>query len=112
MYPHRIRLRGPWECEPLLRTVCRPNGSVEGSTEGLPSPSPMTIPCRWKEGGLGDFNGRVRFRRSFGFPGKIDPHERLWLTFGGVDKIADISVNGQSLGRHEESGEPFEYEVT
>jgi hypothetical protein len=72
-YPHRIRLRGPWQSEPL-----------------------------------GD---AVRRRRRFGYPGRIDADERVWLTFSGVGGRAVVSVNGQTLGSHE-GPQPFEYEVT
>ena len=71
MYPHRIRLRGPWDCEPLARLA---PGASDGA---LPPPGRMTLPCRWAEGGLTDFAGRVRFRRRFGYPGRIDAHERV-----------------------------------
>ena len=101
MYPHRIRLRGPWECEPLARADAGP----------LPPACRMTMPCRWAAGGLADFTGRVRFRRRFGFPGRIDGHERVWLTFAGVDRVAEVWLNGTGLGRHEGDG-PFEFDVT
>lgn len=104
MYPHRIRLRGPWECEPLAR---RPP-----ATEPLPPKCRMTLPCRWSAGGLADFAGTVRFRRHFGWPARIDAHERVWLTFGGVEDTAEVQLNGQFLGRHEGASEPFEFEVT
>lgn len=104
MYPHRIRLRGPWECEPLSRS--------DGSSEALPPPCTMTMPCRWRNGGLTDFAGRVRFRRRFGLPRQIDNHERLWLTFGGITGVADIALNGQALGPCQESDCPLEREVT
>jgi hypothetical protein len=84
MYPHRIRLRGPWDCEPLGR---------------------VTMPCRW------DHVGRVRCRRRFGYPGRIDAHERVWLTFAGVEAVAEAWLNGQELGRFGGTG-PFEFEVT
>jgi hypothetical protein len=100
-YPHRIRLRGPWECEPL------------GAPGGQPrAPLRMTMPCRWREGGLGDFAGRVRFTRRFGYPGRIDADERVWLTFAGVEGTAEVRLNGQPLGRHEGAAGPFEHEVT
>jgi hypothetical protein len=84
VYPHRIRLRGPWDCEPLGR---------------------VTMPCRW------DFAGRVRCRRRFGYPGRIDDYERVWLTFAGVKGTTKVWLNGQLLGRHEGPW-PFELEVT
>jgi beta-mannosidase len=112
MYPHRIRLRGPWECEPLARMLVRPDGGVETLSGPLPAACRMTMPCRWNEGGLGDFAGRVRFRRRFGYPGRIDAHERVWLTFAGVDAVAEAHLNGHSLGRHQVVNRPFEFEVT
>jgi hypothetical protein len=104
MYPHRIRLRGPWECEPLARL---PEGPGP-----LPPPRRMTLPARWAEAGLAGFGGRVRFRRRFGYPGRIDPHERVWLTFAGADDRAAAWLNGMPLGRQDRPGEPFEFEVT
>jgi hypothetical protein len=72
----------------------------------------MTMPCRWGEGGLPGFAGKVRFRRRFGFPGRLDATDRVWLTFAGVTGVADIWLNGQFLGRREGSRGPFEFEVT
>lgn len=105
MYPHRIHLRGPWECEPLARRG-------DGSEELLPPPLRMAMPCRWGEGGLRDFAGRVRFRRRFGYPGRIDEHERVWLTFEGIDGEAEIRLNQQLLGRSHGLSGAFEFEVT
>jgi beta-galactosidase/beta-glucuronidase len=111
MYPHRIRLRGPWECEPLARFVIGADGRKEEIATNLPAPRKMTMPCRWSEGGLNDFSGRVRFRRHFGYPGRIDDNERVWLTFAGVEEKAEIWLNGQFLGRQEDAG-MFEFDVT
>ncbi|HVS34010.1 MAG TPA: hypothetical protein VMS17_00410 [Gemmataceae bacterium] len=100
-YPHRIRLRGPWECAPLER---RPAGE-------LPPPMRMTLPCRWAAGGLADFAGVVRFRRRFGYPGQIDAWERVWLTFEGASDRAAVRLNGRDLGDHAGDA-PFECEAT
>jgi hypothetical protein len=59
----------------------------------------MTMPCRWSEGGLRGFTGRVRFRRSFGYPGRIDAHERVWLTFAGIGGEGEARLNTNPLGR-------------
>ncbi len=75
MYPHRIRLRAPWEQEPLPGEA-----------------------------------GRRRFRRRFGYPGRIDDYERVWLTFSGVKGAVDLWLNEHFLGRHAEAG--FEVDVT
>ena len=101
-YPHRIRLRGPWECEPLKRLS--PGGP-------LPPSRRMTLPCRWAEGGLTDFSGRVRFRRRFGYPGQIDDYERVWLTVAGLSDSAEVWLNGAMLGNCAGDG-PFESEIT
>jgi hypothetical protein len=106
-YPHRIRLRGPWDCEPLRRA------SAKGQAEAPPpAPRRMTMPCRWHEGGLADFAGRVRFTRRFGYPGQIDASERVWLTFAGVEGTAEVRLNDRLLGRHDGAAGPFEHEVT
>jgi hypothetical protein len=72
----------------------------------------MTMPCRWSAGGLEDFAGRVRFRRRFGYPGRLDQIDRVWLTFAGAEGATEVWLNGQCLGRREGSLGPFEFEVT
>jgi hypothetical protein len=72
----------------------------------------MALPCRWAAGGLPDFAGVVRFRRRFGYPGRIDSAERVWLTFAGVEGRPVIAVNGQSLETPSDPARPFEYEIT
>jgi hypothetical protein len=70
----------------------------------------MTMPCRWQDGGLRGFAGRIRFRRHFGYPGRIDSFERVWLTFAGLTGTAHIRLNGQNLGSlRDETGE---FEIT
>lgn len=103
MYPHCIRLRGPWECEPLERIP---------ATEPLPEPRRIVMPCRWRDSSLGEFAGRVRLRRRFGLPRTIDAHERLWITCAGVRDRAEFWLNGHHLGRHDRADEPCAFEVT
>lgn len=102
-YPHRIRLRGPWHCEPLARS---------NSTDPLPAPCRMNLPCRWGDGNLGNFAGRIRFRRHFGLPTRLEPQEHVWLTFAGMEGEAEIWLNSQPLVSKSKTGEPFEFEVT
>src|SRR5262245_62144083 len=109
MYPHRIRLRGPWEFEPLAR---HPGEGPAARQEPLPPAGRMIMPARWGEGGLRGFAGRVRFRRRLGFPGQIDQEERVWLTFAGLEGQAEVRLNGQFLGRRDGALGPFEFEVT
>jgi hypothetical protein len=70
------------------------------------------MPCHWRESGLSGFAGRVRYRRRFGYPGRLDDTERVWLTFAGAGDRADVSLNGVTLGAGERPGESFEFEAT
>jgi hypothetical protein len=100
MYPHRMRLHGPWECEPF---------AVRGDTP-LPPPRRMVPPACLRDSGLAGFAGRVRLVRRFGYPGRIDSYEHVWLTLAEVVGRADIAVNGHALGT-EQTGE-VEFEIT
>ena len=93
-YPHRIRLRGPWDVVPL-----------DGS-----GPCHMTMPGRLADAGLVGFAGQVRLIRRFGFPGRIDDFERVHLICDGFDGVANVSVNGRTLGERLEGR--FAFEVT
>src|SRR5947209_6465306 len=96
MYPHRIRLRGPWELEP------------QGSS--APPPGRLTFPATWPDAQLGDWTGRVILRRRFGYPGRIDAHERVWLIGEGLVGPAEIRFAGQTLGNVGTAS--FAFEVT
>jgi hypothetical protein len=83
-YPHRIRLRGPWQC------------SREGDESGSWR---VTMPCRFKDAGLSGFRGTARFLRKFGYPGRIDTFEHVWLIFEGCIGCVEVHLNGQKLGQ-------------
>jgi hypothetical protein len=51
----------------------------------------------------------VRVSRRFGYPGRIDAHERVWLTCAGLSDRAEVWLNGQALGTCTGA---FELEVT
>ncbi len=86
-YPHRIRLRGPWEFQP----------------PGGPSVR-VTMPTSW-----GDFAGSAIYRRSFGYPGRIDSFERVWLVLTRVLDRAKITLNNAFVGEVIAQGE---FEIT
>jgi len=56
MYPHRIRLRGPWECEIL-------GGLPPGDAKELPANRRINLPLQADDKSLPDLSGRVRFSR-------------------------------------------------
>ena len=112
MYPHRIRLGGPWHYEPISRSLILPNGKIERWESDCPSSGQFRVPASWSGTPLDGFRGRVRWRRGFQAPRQLDPDEQLWLTFGGVDYFASVSLNGVPLGDHEGYFEPFEFDIT
>ena len=85
-YPHRIRLRGPWEYEsPPLRG--RVNLTAARADLGLAAPAP------------------VRFRRHFGYPGHVDVTERVFLVVAGASVPLAVALNGEALGEMAGVGE-------
>lgn len=91
MYPHRIRLRGPWECIP------------EGGPERI-----VKMPGSFGQQGMAGVSGPVPLRRRFGYPGRIDPWERVWLTFDDIAGVADIRLNDQLLATGQRGRAAFE----
>jgi hypothetical protein len=105
MYPHRIRLRGPWTCEPLFRL----DQHGVRTTMDLPAPRRITMPTHWPESGLQDFRGGLRLIRPFGYPGRIDAAERVWLTVEDSPGPARATLNGMQLGAWDGAAE---FEIT
>jgi len=105
MYPHRIRLRGPWECEVIGRVPA-------GDATDLPAKQRINLSLPVDNKDLPDFSGRVRFSRKFGCPRRIDDYERVWMTFAGIGGTAELTLNGRVLGRQETANQAFEFDVT
>jgi hypothetical protein len=95
MYPHRIRLRGPWEAEPVAGPAARP----------------VTLPCPWADIAPG-FTGAVVFRRRFGLPRRLDEWERVWLTCEKVDGRSNWRLNGVEFAMAAAPAAGLEAEVT
>ena len=110
-YPHRIRLRGPWEAQALWHFEQVPGAAARRSDANLPVPGRMQLPGRWRDVGWAGFAGRAEHLRRFGLPRQIDDSERIWLTFGGIEGRAAIRLNGEPLG-DADGGGSFEFEVT
>lgn len=80
MYPHRINLGGPWEV----------------STET--KKTRLTIPCRLdQQPGWEQVAGPVVFRRTFRWPKKLMPFERLWLVMNAPDPYMKVRLNESLL---------------
>lgn len=81
---------------------------VPGQT--LPPPRRVVMPCDWAEARLAGHAVRARFTRRFGYPGRIDEYERVWLIGERLDGTADIALNGRELAQGHTG--PFAFEVT
>lgn len=82
--PHRIRLRGPWDVEPL--------------SPAMPALR-VSLPTTLRNGGLAGYAGLVRFVRRFGRPTNLSVGDTVWLVFEGVSGAAEVHLNDRDLGR-------------
>lgn len=115
LYPqsnlHRqcIDLSGFWE----FRFDPQDSGAGEGWQEGLAQGRPIAVPASWNDqfDDGRDFLGpawyETTFQMPWGWKGK-----RIVLRFDSVNYLADVWLNGRSLGTHEGGHLPFEFEVT
>src|ERR1043165_3062900 len=97
-YPHRIRLRGPWQYQTVSRAeqaACLPT---------------VTMPCRFRDISLTKSRDTVRFVRKFGYPGHIDESEHVWLTCQGVGGLREVRLNGHLVSQL--PCETFAFDVT
>ncbi|MBW7882259.1 MAG: beta-galactosidase [Caldilineaceae bacterium] len=112
MSRRRHSLDGTWRYAPQARVVLQPGAVLVETTEALPPGGEMHIPCNWQLGGLDNFQGRVRFTRSFDFDGLHPGEESVWLVFQGVDYFARVWLNGVLLGDHAGYFAPFGFDVS
>lgn len=111
-YPHSIRLRGPWEFEPLARTLLRADGSIIEQPGKVPPAGRAQLPCDWSATLGREFRGRVRYRRRFNRPTGLGPHERVFLVVEGVDAFGSVALNDRPLGPIRGYAVPASFDVT
>lgn len=99
MYPHRIRLRGPWSYQAL-------------DPDAGPGASRVALTCSWEEAAVKAAHGELRLRRRFSWPARLDSHERLWLVFDQLPGLRVVSLNGEPLGPVISEAARFEFDVT
>ncbi|MEX0586887.1 MAG: hypothetical protein WD176_09590, partial [Pirellulales bacterium] len=97
IYPHRIRLNGPWTYEVL------PPGNGGGE---------MRLPGDWRAALGRNFTGSVRFGRRFNCPTGLEPHERVWLVVPGGDAAGQVLLNEQPLGQVLRHSVAAEFDMT
>jgi hypothetical protein len=102
MYPHRIRLLGPWDFEVLPGAKVSPDAPLRGR---------VTMPSTIADAGLPGFSGSLRFSRRFGMPRSHDADEHYWLVFEATADFMEVMLNKRPLGEFARRG-PFAVEVT
>ncbi len=110
--PHLIRLRGPWQYEPLERQRLAADGQTIADDAPLPPPGEAILPADWTRTLGADFRGRVRYRRPFGRPTNLAAGQAVWLVVGGVDLRGQAWLNDQPLGPVDGYREPARFLVT
>ena len=109
---HVIRLRGPWQYEPLARTLLLADGSTCAEPGDLPPPGEVKMPADWGDTLGGYFRGRVRYSRKFNRPTGIEQGDRLFLRIQQVDAFGSAALNEHPLGEIPSGGNPQRFEVT
>jgi hypothetical protein len=110
--PHTIRLRGPWQLEPLERFVPSAGGHFERSTVGLPLSARATMPADWSAVFGPTFFGRVRYHRVFQKPTGLESGERVFLVVEPPRSRGAVSLSGKPLGSVHWGGPPGRFLIT
>ncbi len=85
-----------------------PGDHEPGDLDGL-KPELIRVPGLWEAQGWLDLDGQAWYRRRF----DLDDTSGQWtLRFGAVMDLAEVFLNGTSLGWHEQPFTPFEVEPT
>jgi beta-galactosidase/beta-glucuronidase len=109
---HTIRLRGPWQFEPLFRWLRDGAGQYRQVSDDLPPGGKTRVPGDWSEALGKDFVGCVRYTRHFNCPTNLEPRQRVWLVCEGVDHVGVFSLNGHSLFSATGAESPAAHDIT
>lgn len=95
---HSIRLRGPWQCQPLASAEIAADGSVIWTDTEVPPPGVIELPGDWSAALGAHFRGLARLTRRFGLPTGLSRSSRVWLTMDEVAGTAAVALNAHPLG--------------
>ena len=102
----------PWADHPRPQLRRESWSSLDGvwSLNGRPIrvPFPPQAPLSGYDGPIGD---TLEYETAFTVPAAL-AGGRLLLHFGAVDQVAEVSLNGAALGRHEGGYLPFTFDIT
>jgi hypothetical protein len=109
---HVIRLRGPWQLEPIEQYLRRDDGRFQRTNSGLPHSGRSTMPADWS-GLLGrDFFGRVRYHRIFQMPTGLESGAPVWLVVEPPRSRGVVALGGRLLGEAVWGGPPARFKIT
>ena len=109
---HTIRLRGPWQLEPVSRYVPCGDGRHERRDDDLPPATKMIMPADWSDAFGPEFCGRVRYVRVFHAPPGLVPEERVWLVVEPQRSHARVMMAEEALGTVAADGPPGRWDIT
>lgn len=109
---HSIRLRGPWQLEPLARFALRPDGGCQRVTKTLPAACRTTMPADWSAALGHDFLGVVRYTRNFQRPTGLESGDKVWLVVEPPRSKAAVRINEHPLGEVCHGGPAGRFDIT
>jgi hypothetical protein len=109
---HKIRLRGPWQVEPLARYVDRGDGTWDIVEEQLPAASKAKMPVDWADTLGAAFHGKVRYVRPFQQPTGLEEGEEVWLVVEPPCSHGEIQLNCTRLGEVHHGRPAARFDVT
>jgi hypothetical protein len=109
---HTIRLRGPWQLEPIERYIPRSDDHFDRVGDDLPSSSRAAMPADWAGVFGRDFLGRVRYHRVFQKPTGLDSGERVRLVIEPPRTRGVVTLSGTPLGQVAWGGPLGRFDIT
>jgi hypothetical protein len=109
---HIIRLRGPWQLEPIWRLVLHADGTYRPERENLPAAARMTMPADWSAVFGADFLGRVQYRRVFHRPTGLEGGARVYLVVEWPRSSALVELNRKRLGHVSSGAAVVRFDIT
>jgi hypothetical protein len=109
---HIIRLRGPWQLEPVHRWVRRADGGYDRVRTDLPAAAKATMPADWSGSFGGDFLGCVKYSRHFNLPTGLAAGDKVFLVVEPPRSWAEVCLGGETLGRMISRDAAARYDVT
>jgi hypothetical protein len=110
--PHTIRLRGPWQLEPLARFMLQADGSCGEESGDLPSAARAKMPSDWIATLGRHFLGRVRYRRTFQMPTGLDEGQRVFLVVEPPRSRGTVHLGDELLGQVRQGDPPGRFDIT